>query len=157
MPLNRYTKYNKQLGRYTVPCLYKENGEQIQINVYQEPDEYAETARGLKICTSQGVTHLFGEFIDRLAELEDKEEADAIFPEVHSVSDVLYVDGSTTSRSATAETRLAESIGRSLLKQGFIEIETQGPVKLAHGLYRTSYKSRVQVLRPADLKEDTET
>ncbi len=72
----RYTRYNDELGRYVVPCLYKENGEQIRFYFKTEAEETLKQ-NGRTLLTPQ-IEIVFGEVIDRLAQLENSEELEMV-------------------------------------------------------------------------------
>lgn len=70
----RYTRYDEELNRYVVPCLYKAgDGEPIKFYVKSEPIEVIETGNG-RIRLSNRLDTVYGEAIDRLGELETLEE-----------------------------------------------------------------------------------
>lgn len=71
-PGTRYTHYDSDLGMYVVPCLYKTNGEQITFKFMTLTEERVQEGR---IITTPAIHLAFGEVIDRLAELENKEES----------------------------------------------------------------------------------
>lgn len=70
---NRYTKYDPELGRYVVPCLYTEDGG-TTISCKVEPGEIVKDASGGALSVSPDTAVLFGEAIDRFAELENEKE-----------------------------------------------------------------------------------
>lgn len=73
----RYTKWDPELKCWTVPCLYKPDGEQITFRIYEEPAEVIENNKGKKMRSpSSSVPKVCGEVIDRLAELENQRETD---------------------------------------------------------------------------------
>lgn len=71
----RYTAWDPGLGRWVVQCLHKPNGEQITFCVFEKPAEAIENNTGKKtLCPS--APKVYGEAIDRLAELENQKETD---------------------------------------------------------------------------------
>ena len=70
-PKLRYTHYDDDLERYVVPCLYKRNGEQITFKFMTKGEERTQNGR---IITTPALTLAFGEVIDKLAALENREE-----------------------------------------------------------------------------------
>ena len=70
----RYTHWNEKLGRYTVPCIYKAEGDQITFYFYTEPGEPIASTRKLRTIQGPGMEHVYGEVIDRLALLENRAE-----------------------------------------------------------------------------------
>lgn len=63
----RYTEYNDELGRYVCPLKHKEDGTPIQLGFVTGRTEYDGTG---KVIISKEPDIVFGEVIDRLAELE---------------------------------------------------------------------------------------
>lgn len=72
---NRYTRYDYDLERYVVPLLYKTDGSTISFHVNTGRLEYADHDNGLRTLIGRTPDIVYGEVIDRLAELENKEEA----------------------------------------------------------------------------------
>lgn len=74
----RYTRYDFDLKRFVVPCLYKEDGTQITFCTKEEPAEIIDyqNLRGetIRVCRSPALTIVWGEAIDRLAEYENEKE-----------------------------------------------------------------------------------
>ena len=66
----KYTRYSEDLGRYVVPCYQMLSGKRIEFFCKTEPEE--RLRNGLMITPADPV--VFGEVIDRLAELEIKAE-----------------------------------------------------------------------------------
>lgn len=71
---NRYTRYDYDLERYVVPLLYKANGDTISFNINKGGLEYADHGNGQRTVIGGTPDIVYGEVIDRLAELENKEE-----------------------------------------------------------------------------------
>ena len=69
----RYTRWNDEWGRYTVPLLTKEDGSKIMLGIFTEREERLHQPHDNIVIVPQ-TEHIFGEFIDRLAELENKIE-----------------------------------------------------------------------------------
>ena len=69
----RYTQYDRDLGRWVVPCLYKVDGEKITFFVKYEPGETVKNNKGDQLLTP-GYELVFGEVIDHLAKLENNSE-----------------------------------------------------------------------------------
>lgn len=72
---NRYTRYDYDLERYVVPLLYKTDGSTISFHVNTGRLEYADHDNGQRTLMGGTPDIVYGEVIDRLAELENKEEA----------------------------------------------------------------------------------
>lgn len=68
----RYTEWNDGLDRYTVPCLFKEDGTRIEFYCLEEPADPVINGRGERFLLQAPLCHVHGEVIDRLAELENQ-------------------------------------------------------------------------------------
>lgn len=71
--IERYTRLNDELGCYTVPLLMKEDGSSITFGIFTEREERLNRPHE-NIVISPKIENVFGEFVDRLAELENKIE-----------------------------------------------------------------------------------
>lgn len=69
--MTRYTKFNEELGRYVVHLLLHEDGLPIVGFTTLHPEERDSTGR---VILSPQLDALFGEVVDRLAELENAAE-----------------------------------------------------------------------------------
>lgn len=72
---NRYTRYDYDLERYVVPLLYKADGSTISFYVNTGRLKYTDHDNGQRTLIGGTPDIVYGEVIDRLAELENKEEA----------------------------------------------------------------------------------
>ena len=71
---NRYTRYDYDMERYVVPLLYKANGDTISFYIHKGVLEYSDHDNGQRTIIGGETDRVYGEVIDRLAELENKEE-----------------------------------------------------------------------------------
>lgn len=71
----RYTYYDEDLGRYVVPLGPRLDGTEWVLNIKSGRVEYAEDYWGKSIAISKAPDLAWCEFIDKLAEYENQEEA----------------------------------------------------------------------------------
>lgn len=76
MTPNRYTYYDHDMERYVVPCYNKPDGRRIAFHVTTGEIETIEASNGQHLTVGRKPDIVWGEVIDRLAELENKEEAE---------------------------------------------------------------------------------
>lgn len=72
----RYTHYDHDMARYVVPCYEKLDGSRITFHVKTGEIETIDNTRGQHLTVGRRPDIVWGEVIDRLAELENKEEAE---------------------------------------------------------------------------------
>lgn len=72
-PKPRFTHYDRDLERFVVPLFFKEDGSSITFSVKSGRTYMAQSSAG-KIYAGKEPDVVFGEIIDRLAELENREE-----------------------------------------------------------------------------------
>lgn len=71
----RYTVYNPELGKYEVPLLFREDGTPMLITIRREMGEAYTDVFGVVLDQLPSLDYISGDFIDRLAELENMVEA----------------------------------------------------------------------------------
>lgn len=69
----RYTAWDPGLGRFVVPLLFRPDGEPIKFYCKLGGEHNADSVLGRRIRTSKEPDLVYGEVIDWLAELENKE------------------------------------------------------------------------------------
>lgn len=72
-PKPRFTQYDQDLDRFVVPLLFKPDGDSITFSVKSGRVYMAQSSVG-KVYAGKEPDVVFGEIIDRLAELENREE-----------------------------------------------------------------------------------